>query len=423
MQKILKIAQREFVATAKTKTFILGLVMGPLIIVAIIFFTSLASGGKTDARPPLNIVVTDLSNDVFAEADKNIFHNYNKSNPNRQIKISELAAGQDPNAAQEQGKDKLRKGYCDAYIILDRGIVQNEGKLRIFTYKLKPAKMDRMGTAEYLLRKAVRNQRYKAQSLSSELMEKLADVPVEKLELGPDDSEEVQSRADTGARFMIPFAFMFLVYLGMVGTGQHLISSVIEEKGSRIIEVLLSAVSPFQLMTGKIVGLAGVGLAIVGVWAGVAYLMATWHDVNIEITTELMLYLVVYYILGFLLFSALFAGAGSICNTIKETQGLMMPIMMVVIVPMISWWKLVQNPDGTLARALSFVPPLTSMVMVLRISAGSEISIGEILASIALLAATVFVAMWAAAKVFRTGILMYGKRPALREVFRWLKEK
>jgi ABC-2 type transport system permease protein len=215
---------------------------------------------------------------------------------------------------------------------------------------------------------------------------------------------------------------MFLVYIGMVGTGQHLISSMIEEKGSRVIEVLLSAVSPFELMAGKIVGLAGVGLTIVGVWAGLAYAAASWYGVSIEIGGELLVYLAVYYVLGYLLFSALFAGAGSICNTIKETQGLMMPIMMVVIVGMVSWWRLVDDPDGGLARALSFVPPLTSMVMVLRISAGSEVWIGEILGSMALLAATVVLVMWAAAKVFRTGILMYGKRPSLREVFRWLRE-
>ncbi|MBN2269819.1 MAG: ABC transporter permease [Sedimentisphaerales bacterium] len=422
MQKILKIAQREFVETAKTKTFILGLVMGPVIIIAIIFFTSLASDGKTGARPPVNVLITDLSSQVFAEGDNSTFHDYNKSNPNRQIQISKLAAGPDPNAAAEEGKDSLRKGRCHAYVVLDEGIVQNEGKIRIYTYKPKPREIDIIGTVRYLLREAVRNQRYEAQNLSAELVNKLQDVQIEQIEVGPDDTDRVQSQADTGAKFMIPFAFMFLVYLGMVGTGQHLISSVIEEKGSRIIEVLLSAVSPFELMAGKIVGLAGVGLAIVGVWAAVAYVMAAWHDVSIEITAELMLYLVVYYILGFLLFSSFFAGAGSICNTIKETQGLMMPIMMVVIVPMISWWKLVQNPDGTLARALSFVPPLTSMVMVLRISAGSDIWIGEILGSIALLAATVVLAMWAAAKVFRTGILMYGKRPALREVFRWLRE-
>jgi len=176
-------------------------------------------------------------------------------------------------------------------------------------------------------------------------------------------------------------------------------------------------------MAGKILGLAGVGLTIVALWGAGAYFAAARQGVSIDITTDMMLYLLVYYILGFLLLSAVFAGVGSICNTIKETQGLMMPIMMVFIVPLLSWFKLAQDPDGTLARALSFVPPLTPMVMVLRLSAGSNVAIGEILASIALLALAAVATMWLAAKVFRTGILMYGKRPALREVFRWLRQK
>ena len=198
---------------------------------------------------------------------------------------------------------------------------------------------------------------------------------------------------------------------------------VIEEKSSRVIEVLLSAVTPFQLMAGKILGLAGVGFTIVGLWGAGAYFAATKQGLSLDVTTEMMLYLIVYYILGFLLLSAVFAGVGSICNTIKETQGLMMPIIMILIVPLMSWFPLAQNPDGTLARVLSFVPPLTPMLMVLRLSAGSDVSMVEILASIAVLAAATVATMWMAAKVFRTGILMYGKRPALREVFRWLRQK
>ncbi|MCX5637890.1 MAG: ABC transporter permease, partial [Planctomycetota bacterium] len=100
----------------------------------------------------------------------------------------------------------------------------------------------------------------------------------------------------------------------------------------------------------------------------------------------------------------------------------MMPIMMVFILPLLAWFKLVQDPGGTLARVLSFVPPLTPMVMILRLSAGFDIWVGEILFSIALLAAAVLATIWAAAKVFRTGILMYGKRPALSEVVRWLRQ-
>ncbi|HLB75211.1 MAG TPA: ABC transporter permease [Sedimentisphaerales bacterium] len=421
MQKILKIARREYIETAKTKTFILGLLIVPCVVAGMIYFTSRAS--EKSPQQPLTIAISDLSGKVFEAARGGTFSEYNQRNAQRQIQIQQLAPAEDPNATVEQGKEQLRVGRFDAYIVLDEGIVQDAGKIRFYTCKPNPGKMNRMGTVEYLMIEAVRNLRYEAENLSSELVRKLQSVQIDRIDVGEAETEEVQSQADSGARFMLPFFFMFLVYIGLVGTGQHLISSMIEEKGSRVIEVLLSAVSPFELMAGKIVGLAGVGLTIIGVWAGLAYAAASWHGMNIKISGDLMVYLAVYYVLGYLLFGALFAGAGSICNTIKETQGLMMPIMMVVIVPMISWRRLVDDPDGGLARALSFVPPLTSMVMVLRISAGSEVWIGEILGSMALLAATVVLVMWAAAKVFRTGILMYGKRPSLREVFRWLRER
>jgi ABC-2 type transport system permease protein len=136
----------------------------------------------------------------------------------------------------------------------------------------------------------------------------------------------------------------------------------------------------------------------------------------------LMVYFVVYYILGYLLFSAILTGIGSVCNTIKETQSLMMPVMLIFIIPMIGWFKLVQSPDGTLARVLSFVPPVTPMVMVLRLAAGSNVLFVEIGASILVLAAAVLVVIWAAAKIFRTGILMYGKRPGPIEIIRWLRQ-
>jgi ABC-2 type transport system permease protein len=424
MRKILKIAQREFAETVKTKTFILGLVMVPFIIGGIIFFTSRISQGKGGPRPPINVAVTDLSSEIFEEAKNGSFYNYNKSNPDRQILIHELPAGEDPNVIENEGRDQLRQGRLDVYAVVDKDILQGSGRIHVYTYKPKPSNVDLLWTVENLFRNAVVNQRYKLQNLSAELMDKLRNVAIERVEIGSGDREDrVQSEGDRAAKMMVPFFFMYLIFMGIVGMGQHLISSVIEEKGSRVIEVLLSAVSPFQLMAGKIAGLAGIGLTVVSLWAGAAYIAARWQGLSVEITGELMLYFVVYYILGFLLFSSLLAGVGSICNTIKETQGLMMPIMMVFIIPLLAWFKLVQDPNGTLARVLSFVPPMTPMVMILRLAAGPEIWIGEILASIFLLVITVPVAMWAAAKIFRTGILMYGKRPTLREVGRWLKQR
>ena len=119
---------------------------------------------------------------------------------------------------------------------------------------------------------------------------------------------------------------MYLLFLGIISVGQHMLSSIIQEKSSRVIEVLLAAISPFQLMAGKILGLVGIGLTVVCLWAVVAYLTAYWQGLNIDIAPGILLYFTIYYILAFLFFSSIMVGIGSICNTIKETQSLMIPV-------------------------------------------------------------------------------------------------
>jgi ABC-2 type transport system permease protein len=199
-----------------------------------------------------------------------------------------------------------------------------------------------------------------------------------------------------------------------------MLSSIIEEKNSRIVEVLLSVVSPFELMAGKILGLAGIGLTVTSIWGLVAYGAARQQGFEIEIGTSLIVYFLIYYILGFVLYCALLSGVGSICNTIKESQSLMMPVMLLLVIPLIFWMPLAQDANGVAAKVLSFIPPATPMLMMLRLSSGADIWFVEIVASILLLAVSVIAAIWVSAKVFRTGVLMYGKRPSLREVARWL---
>ncbi len=422
MQKILKIAQREYIETVKTKTFFVGLLLTPIIIGGIIFFTNKISGSKGGARPSVKVAVTDLSAKLSSEIE-NAFHKHNDSHPQRQILFQSLKTKGSSSLVEKQGKAKLRSGQLDAYIVLDEDILEGSGKVHFYTHKPTPAKLDALGPAGNIINSVVIEQRCKLRNLSPKVLAELRSVPVERVEIGSDeDEQQVQSEAQTMTRMMIPFFFMFLIYMGIVGIGQQMLSSVIEEKSSRVIEVLLSAVSPFQLMAGKIVGLAGIGLTVMTLWAGAAYGAARWQGLRIEIAPDLLFYFVIYYILGFLLFSSILAGIGSICNTLKETQGLMMPVVLIFIIPLISWYQLVQSPDGTLARVLSFVPPVTPLVMILRISAGHDVWILEILASILLLVIAVFATIWLASKVFRIGILMYGKRPSLREIRRWLKQ-
>ena len=420
MRKIIEIARREYIDTVKTRTFLLSLLFTPVLTVGIIYFTSRISSVE-GGRPPVKVVVTDLSTQLAGEIEAAL-SKHNKSNPKRQIIFESLPANDDANAIEEQGKAQLRSGRTEAYIVIDQNIIDGAGRAHVYTYKSKPTTMDATWAVEEFIRNAVVAQRCKVRNVSQKLLDEIRNVPIERVEIGETANEQhVQSQGQTTVKMMVPFFFMFMIYMGIMGIGQQMLSSVIEEKNSRIIEMLLSAVSPFELMAGKIFGLGAIGLTIVGLWTAVSYGSVLWQGINVDITGKLLFCFVVYYILGFLLFSSLLAAIGSVCNTLKETQELMMPVILIMVLPMVAWFKLVQSPDGIFTRVLSLVPPVSPLVMPLRISAGSNVSNIEILASVGLLAASVLLMMWLAGKIFRTGILMYGKRPSLREISRWLR--
>lgn len=421
MRKILKIAQREYIETVKTKTFLISLLFAPVITVGIIFFTSMISKSESGPRPAVKVALTDLSAQLSGEIETAL-DKHNESKPKRQILLELLEAGSDVNLSEQRGKTELRSGSIDAYVVIEPNIIEGAGKVYFYTYKSKPTNLDAHWTVQGIIDNVVVEQRCRVQNISPQLLAEIRNVPVERVELGAGaDEQRLQSEVQTVMKMMVPFFFMFLIYMGIVGIGQQMLSSVIEEKNSRIIEVLLSAASPFELMAGKIFGLGGVGLTVVGLWTAAGYGSAMWRGLDIEITGALLFYFLVFYVLGFLLFSSMLAAIGSVCNTLKETQALMMPIVLIFVLPLISWYKLVQSPDGVFARVLSLVPPVSPLVMILRISASSNVPTIEIVASIALLAAALLFSMWLAGRIFQTGILMYGKRPSIREIFRWLR--
>ena len=425
MQKILKIAQREYIDVVRTKTFILSILMTPAIIAIVVFINSRTQRSITGPRPPRTVVVADLSKQLTDQI-KASFDQYNVSNPQRQILVQELYTD---SSSDEPAKQKVRNGQLDAYIVLDEDTIEGAGKIHSFTRGTNIAELDLLSTVENLLNSAIVNRRCKLRDVSPELLAELRRrVPAERVDIGSASQQKRLREGEQIAKTMVSFFFMFLMFMGIFGMGQHMLTSVIEEKNSRVMEVLLSAVSPFELMAGKVVGLAGISLTVIALWAAAAcgtvyYGAAHWWDVNIELPAEILPYFVIYFVLGFLMFSSILAGIGSVCNTLKEAQSLMMPITFIFILPMVAWFNLAQRPDGLLARVLSFLPPLTPMVMTLRLASNPPPSFLEVSASIILLAAFVPAVMWVAAKVFRTGILMYGKRPGLWEVLRWLRQR
>jgi len=409
---------------ARTKTFIIGLLITPLLIGGIMFISVRSSMPGTAAVPARRVAVADLTGEL-SEKITSTFDRHNESTPKRQMSIQLVPA--DPDSVDEVSrgrKQKLQRGELDLYVIIDPDVTEG-GKIRFYSRARKPPDLGMVPMARGLLQAVIVQRRCELQNVSPQLLAELRRrVPIEHVDVGSEGgAEHARTEADTVIGMMVPFFFIFMMFMGIFGMGQHMVSSVIEEKSSRVIEVLVSAVSPFELMAGKIVGLGGIGLTVMAVWTAAAYAAARWKGLNIDVPPALLGYFVLYYVLGFMLFSSIQAGIGSVCNTIKEAQGLMMPLSLIIVIPMISWMSLVQNPEGTLAQVLSFVPLLTPMVMILRICASDNLSAFQIIAPTVVLIASVPGVIWIAAKIFRTGILMYGKRPGLKEVARWIKQR
>ena len=186
--------------------------------------------------------------------------------------------------------------------------------------------------------------------------------------------------------------------------------------------MLLSSVSPFQLMAGKIFGTCAVGLTLMTIWAVGGFGALAFNGLHLVDTAQLVLCLV-YYLLGFVLIASLMVAVGSACNTLKEAQNLLSPVMFLLTIPMFFWVAVGKEPNGTLATVMSMIPPFTPFLMMMRIASVPAPPPFQIAASIAILALAAFLAMRFAARVFRVGSLLYGKPPSVREIFRWMRAK
>jgi ABC-2 type transport system permease protein len=202
-----------------------------------------------------------------------------------------------------------------------------------------------------------------------------------------------------------------------------------EEKTDRIVEILISSMSPLQLLAGKVLGLAAAGLTQVGIWMGMTAtavmvgrgMAAASGDISLDLLRpSLIPAFLVFFLLGYLLYVAVYAVGGSIANSEKEAQQITAPVMLVLMVPWILVGPIVLDPESKLAVTLSLIPVFAPITMFVRILL-SDPPYWQILLSIALSAVTVWGMFWVAAKIFRVGILSYGKRPTIPELWRWMK--
>ena len=240
--------------------------------------------------------------------------------------------------------------------------------------------------------------------------------------------KETVSLADK-IRQWAPVGFVYLLWIAIFTIAQMLLNNTIEEKSNRIIEVLLSSVTPDELMMGKLAGIAGVGLTMIGTWiislVAILNLKAgeqaefAGEVLKVVQSSGLLLSFVVYFVLGYLLYAGAFLAIGSLCNTLKEAQNMMGPVMLVMMVPLFTMMFIPREPNGTLATVLSWIPLYTPFVMMNR--AAADPPMFERVGTLILLIATTIGTLWLSGRIFRTGILRTGQPPKLVELWRWVR--
>ncbi len=278
----------------------------------------------------------------------------------------------------------------------------------------------------------IRRREYLARGLDAGVIRQVEQTYAAFASLNPkkEKGKEAINTIDTIKQWA-PSAFVYLLWLAIFVIIQMLLNNTIEEKSNRIIEVLLSSVTPGELMMGKLFGIAAIGLTMVGVWMLSLFGILSWQSGGAsELTGQILAVLkgsnlvplfAIYFLLGYLMYSAFILSVGSVCNTIKEAQSYMGVLTMIMMVPLLTMTFIPKDPNGALARVLSWIPFYTPFTMMNRATADPPLV--DLIGTLVLLILFTGLALWMSVKIFRRGILRTGQPPKVIEMLRWVTRR
>ena len=449
MRKVAAIAFREFKHTALTKGFIFGALIVPVIMFAAIAAIG-ALIGSSMAPVSGTLAVLDESGRVAAFAtaelapeataremaealERNATIMPGGAGTQAMAQAAEQASRIDvrvepvTDPAQEASlRARVQDGSLLGLAIVTPDVLKPDprdadGNDAIFTL-IVPSKSPPRLTR--LLEKSVARAIVKArvQSAGSDYtsLNALLSVPETSVRrLAVDGTEASESVA---AKMLLTVGFMMLLWISTFTSGQYLLTSTIEEKSSKVMEVVLSAVSPLQLLIGKILGYALVSAVMLVMYGGMGLAGLSAAAMSDLVSPWMLVLMGVYFLMAFAFVSTMMASVGSAVNDLREAQSLVTPAMLILMIPLILWLPISEQPNGMLATIMSFVPPAIPFVMMLRVTASSEpIALWQVLASIVWGFGWVAVFVWAGAKIFRVGVLMQGKPPTPKELLKWIR--
>jgi len=446
MTKMFSVLKREYLQAVRKKSFIILTLLMPVLMGALFFIPSLIAmkglgekhivvvdgTGRLESalEAPDTVKPQQPTVDMGQDMEK-LAKQSRRNVPLGNIQIQYVSAtDQDPRAVAdpflERLKEKSKENPIDGVLVIPASVFESSDT-KITYYSRSSTDLiaqERLGRKinDEIQRSRLTERGIEEDQISSILRR----VSVEAVQLTRGGEEKKGGEMN----FLIGFFFAALLLMPSLLYGTEVMRGIVQEKTDRVVEVLISSLTPMQLLSGKIMGLAFVGLTQLAVWltmgavlggysAGIAA-MATDFNLAQFIRPMVFVYFIVFFILGYLTYVCFYAIAGAVCNSEKEAQQFAAPVIMVLMIPWFLMMPIIMNPDSSLSVGLSLFPLFAPITMFVRILV-SEPALWQIALSIGLSIGTIYVLMWITAKIFRVGILSYGKRPTIPELWKWLK--
>ena len=429
MRRILTIAQSEFLTLVKTKAFIFGILMTPALMVGFITFMNYAEDhvDTTDRA----IAIIDETGVLYeplakAAAEHNAENGSGEAKKGPHFLLSRIDAGTksaDDVAVDLSARIKTKDLY--AFVVVPAGILDAANDLSVRLYAQTTSTGDVSRWIMSQLNEEIARQRFAKAGIDQTLVEKLttrATIDTFGLVERTADGTTVPAKEiDDLERMGVPMFVLVLMFIAVITGAMHLLNAVIEEKMSKISEVLLGSATPMELMAGKLLGIVSVSVLLTVIYLlGGVYALASFGRLDL-LDPALVGWFFIFMILAAMMFGALFLAVGSACSDLKDSQSMVQPVMMLILLAYLGSFVVMRAPESGLAVGLSFVPTMTPFTMMLRLAMPPGPPLWQILLAVVLLAATTFGVVWAAGRIFRVGLLMQGKPPTIPELIKWVR--
>lgn len=417
MNKTLSLIKREYKTKIFSKGFVISTLLGPIIIIGIVFAPLLFQSYSEDQTLVIQVVdrsglLSDRLHELFSDTLENGQPRYIPL----PLKDSIYETG------KEQFYQAIEEGQVEMLLIIPEDILEG-GDITFIAASL--TNRDLMQLARQRINAAINKIRLERAGLDpGEISQLTRPVGFKTVKI----SAGKETEKGFGDDWSVAFTFLMILYTTIIVYGQSVMRGALEEKTSRILEILLSSSNSFQLMMGKLFGIGFVGLTQYLIWALAALGALTVMNISapaaitqISFSPGILGYFVLFFLIGYFEFSSLYAAAGAMCSSQDDAQAMSAPITFLIIIPFIISISLgVGDPSSSLSQILSMMPFFAPMLMFLRIQLSNP-PLWEIATAVLINVLAIFLFTYLSAKIYRVAILIYGKRPTLPEIFRWLR--